>query len=106
MIKLVPEDEEVQRISSAIRSKSSKKSKSNFEEYNNLSESAVYSRPQSSTYTRSKFDYKKSSERLHSGNLGRKRSYGFDNVPNLVFIRENPYVREELYKKNAMEESC
>lgn len=54
----------------------------------------VYEKPTDSK----KFNLNESVKRLHNGVGARKRGNHFDCVPNGVFVRENPFVRERLYK--------
>lgn len=51
------------------------------------------------------FDINQSVLRLHEGKSNRTKEFTYDNVPNLVFIRENPYVRERLFQKGELKKS-
>lgn len=48
-------------------------------------------------YKPKKFNLNDSVKRLHKGLGAKKRGNHYDCVPNGVFVRENPFVRERLY---------
>lgn len=52
-----------------------------------------------------RFDLDASVARLYSGHTLYKSKYRYDCVPNLVFVRENPFVREQLHSKGGLDKS-